>query len=184
MKPLFTIHAGEYLVGLYIEEHYPDLNLWVPSKDTGIDFLVTDAKNRRTVSLQVKFSKDFVPMERLAHLQHHISAIGWWTHHQKKIVESAADLWVFVLPSFMDRQTHFIILTPEELLQRLRSIHRPSADRVQSYLWVTKGGHCWEARGLKKKEHEQIARNEFTHAQRDFSAYLDNWSEMERRLRG
>ncbi len=31
----------------------------IPSKDTGIDLLVTDSKNRSAVSLQVKFSKDF-----------------------------------------------------------------------------------------------------------------------------
>jgi hypothetical protein len=36
MKPIFTIHAGEYLVGSYIEEHYKYFNVWIPSKDTGI----------------------------------------------------------------------------------------------------------------------------------------------------
>src|SRR5690554_1866372 len=45
MQPLFTIHAGEYLVGSHIEQHLRDpngdkVNVWVPSKDTGIDLLV------------------------------------------------------------------------------------------------------------------------------------------------
>ena len=64
MKPLFTVHAGEYLVGSYIEEHYPKWDVWVPSKDTGVDLLVTDTQNARAVSLQVKFSKDFTPTHR------------------------------------------------------------------------------------------------------------------------
>ena len=37
MKTLFTIHAGEYLVGDYIQDFYPRWNVWVPSKDTGIE---------------------------------------------------------------------------------------------------------------------------------------------------
>ncbi|GAG73038.1 unnamed protein product [marine sediment metagenome] len=56
MRPMFTIHAGEYLVGSYIEEKLKDFNVWVPSKDKGVDLLVTDSKNKKTVSLQVKFS--------------------------------------------------------------------------------------------------------------------------------
>jgi hypothetical protein len=41
MKPLFTIHAGEYLVGLHVQKSLK-LNAWIPAKDTGIDLLVTD----------------------------------------------------------------------------------------------------------------------------------------------
>src|SRR6266581_2772997 len=60
MKPIFSIHAGEYLVGTHIEENYKNLNVWLPTKDTGIDLLVTDQTNSKNVSLQVKFSKDFL----------------------------------------------------------------------------------------------------------------------------
>jgi len=55
---MFTIHAGEYLIGSYIEENFKNYNVWVPSKDTGIDLLVTNSKNNKAVSLQVKYSKD------------------------------------------------------------------------------------------------------------------------------
>ncbi len=41
MKPIFTIHAGEFLVGSYIEQNFKNWNLWVPSGDTGIDILVS-----------------------------------------------------------------------------------------------------------------------------------------------
>ena len=55
MKPIFTIHAGEYLVASYIEQKFKRFNVWIPSKDTGIDLLITDSNNKKTVSLQVKF---------------------------------------------------------------------------------------------------------------------------------
>jgi hypothetical protein len=62
MRPIFTVHAGEYLVGTYIEENLPHLNVWIPSRDIGTDLLVTDSTNKRAVSLQVKFSKDFMAL--------------------------------------------------------------------------------------------------------------------------
>ena len=60
MQPLFTVHGGEYLVGSHIEQHLrapngDKVNVWVPSKDTGIDLLVTDKANKKTTSLQVKY---------------------------------------------------------------------------------------------------------------------------------
>lgn len=63
MRPMFTIHAGEYLVGLYVQQRL-GLNAWIPAKDTGIDLLVTDRENLRAVSLQAKYGKDFLPEER------------------------------------------------------------------------------------------------------------------------
>jgi hypothetical protein len=60
MKPIFSVYAGEYLTRPHIEETFPHVNLWLPAKDTGIDLLVSDSANRHTVSLQVKFSKDFL----------------------------------------------------------------------------------------------------------------------------
>jgi hypothetical protein len=36
MKPLFTIHAGEYLTGYEIEKQFgKKFNDWVPNKDEG-----------------------------------------------------------------------------------------------------------------------------------------------------
>ncbi|SRR5579872_284469 len=60
MKPILSVHAGEYLTGSCIERKFRHVNLWVPAKDTGIDLLVSNRANRKTVSLQVKFSKDFL----------------------------------------------------------------------------------------------------------------------------
>ncbi len=46
MRPLFTIHAGEYLVGSEIEQHFKKekLNVWIPSRGADIDLLVSDPK--------------------------------------------------------------------------------------------------------------------------------------------
>ena len=183
MKPLFTVHAGEYLVGSYIEEHYPKWNVWVPSKDTGVDLLVTDTQNARAVSLQVKFSKDFAPTHRAILLQSKLMAAGWWTHLAKKIKGSKADFWVFVLPSFTEHHTSFIIIPPAELLQRFRAIHGKAEKRLHSYLWVTKSGRCWESRGLNNANQEMIAFDRFNNTIRDFTHFLDGWVEVEKKLK-
>src|SRR3990172_306839 len=109
MKALFTIHGGEYLVGSYIEQRFRKVNVWVPSKDTGIDLLVSDRRNRRTVSLQVKFSKDFLVTHGGPLFQKHLRACGWWTINRDKLQRSPADLWVFVLLGFASRTTDFLI---------------------------------------------------------------------------
>ena len=184
MKPLFTVHAGEYLVGSHIEAEYPKWNVWIPSKDTGIDLLVTNGRGTKSVSLQVKFSKDFNPTHRPILLQSKLMAAGWWTYQEKKIKDSRADFWVFVLPSFTERETSFIIVPPHELLRRLRTIHGRSGKRIHSYLWITRTGRCWEARGLNKQDEEMIAFDRFTDGERNFTAYLNGWSRVERLLRG
>jgi hypothetical protein len=184
MRPLFTVHAGEYLVGSFIEEHYPRWKVWIPSKDTGIDLLITDARNAKAVSLQVKFSKDFNPTHRTILLQSKLTAAGWWTHQETKIKDSKADFWVFVLSSFTEHQTHFIIIQPTELLRRFRAIRSNAEKRIHSYLWVTKSQRCWEARGLNNADQEMIAFERFSDSARDFTQYLDAWAEVGKKLKG
>lgn len=181
MRPLFTIHAGEYLVGSEIEERFPKFNVWIPAKDTGIDLLVTNARATRALSFQVKFSKDFNPTHRTPLLQSKLAAAGWWTHREKKIKVSTADFWVFVLPSFTERKTYFIIIPPAELLRRLRDIHG-AQERLHSYLWVTKSGRCWEARGLNNADQELLAFDRFQHPYRDFTQFVNSWAGVEKLL--
>ena len=77
MKPLFTIHAGEFVVGDFVERHFPRVNVWVPTRDTGIDLLVTDSRSDRKVSIQVKFSRDFLATHMPAVFQKPLRACGW-----------------------------------------------------------------------------------------------------------
>jgi hypothetical protein len=183
MKPLFTVHAGEYLVGSHVEKHCKRWNVWVPSKDTGIDLLVTNPKNTKSVSLQIKFSKDFT-QGYPPFLQTKLVATGWWSLQEKKVKASKADLWVFVLPSFIEKSISFIIIPPAELLRRFRAILRKPEKRLDCYLWVMRSGRCWETRGLKVADQEMIAFDRFKDANRDFTRFLNSngWDEIERRL--
>jgi len=183
MKSLFTVHVGEYLVGAYIERTFRHWKVWLPSKDTGVDLLVTDTRNRKAVSLQVKFSKDFNPTDRSVLLQSRLLAAGWWSHDARKIQKSNADFWVFVLPSFIEKETSFIILPPVELLRRFKAIQGGAKNRVDSYLRVTKTKRCWEARGLPNADQELIALDRFTDENRDFTVFLNAWKQIEALLK-
>lgn len=174
MRPLFTIHAGELLVGKYIEGHFRNTNVWVPSKDTGIDLLVTDKKNAISVSLQVKFSRDFLVTDLSAEFQKPLRACGWWSFNQEKLKASPADYWVLLLIGFAHRTNDYIIIPPKELLRRLEEL-RSGEKKLQTYLWITKSGQCWETRGLRHAEKSLVAEGSFTRPLRDFTAFLNNW---------
>jgi len=179
MKPLFTIHAGEYLVGSEIERRFRHVNLWVPSRDTGVDLLVSDRRNRRTVSLQVKFSKDFLVTHMGTVFQKNLRACGWWTIDQAKLRKSPADFWVFALHGFSKRTIDFVVVPPRELWRRLRAIHGPQK-MIQSYLWVTENGQCWEARGLLRNDQVRIVDGLYRSRNREFTTWLNSWDPVAR----
>ena len=181
MKPIFSIHAGEYLVGSFIEETYKDYNVWIPSKDTGVDFLVTNKDNSLTASIQVKFSKDFLITHGRKEHQDKLVSCGWWTLNREKIETSPADLWVMVIHTFNDKNMQYVVIDPKELHSRMSKIH-PTAKSLQTYLWVTSSKRCWETRGLKKTDQNLIANDEYTNNVRDFSSFLNNWSPLENKL--
>lgn len=170
MKPLFTIHAGEFVVGDYVEGKFSGVNLWVPTRDTGIDLLVTDSRNQKTVSLQVKFSRDYSAKHIF---EKRLRACSWWALNRQKLVDSKADYWVFVLMGC--RSMDFVVIKPSELLARLDNIHG-KAKTIQSYLWVTEEKRCWEARGLNRSDESAIAEGQYTNEVRDFSRYLNDWT--------
>jgi hypothetical protein len=179
MKPLFTIHGGEYLAGSYVEAHFRSVNVWVPSRDTGVDLLVSDRHNRRSLSLQVKFSKDFLVTHMGPEFKRDLRASGWWTIKRDKLRKSPADFWVFVLLGFARRTTDFVILPPKELLERLESIHG-SPKTIQSYLSVTESDRCWETRGVRHEDRLRIANGNYHESNRDFSKWLNNWDPVAR----
>jgi hypothetical protein len=187
MKSQFTIHFGEYLVGAHIEKTYTKKkwSVWLPAKDTGIDLLVSNSGNRKTVSLQVKFSKDFHPTHGTPIQKALLLASGWWTLDPKKIEKSVADFWVFVLPSFTDKKkpNSFIILPPAKLLTRLKAIPGiVSPKPFHSYFDITQKKRCWQARGLSGADRDAIAQGEYEDESRDFSEFLNAWKPIEDRL--
>ena len=175
MKPLFTIHAGEYLVGSYIEKNFKQLNVWIPSLDTGVDLLVSDRLNRRTVSIQVKFGKDFLPTHMGTEFQEPLRVCSWFTINRDKLRASQADFWVFVLNGFKRHTPDFVVVSTGEFQRRLRLIHGFKKKMIQSYLWVTEDDRCWEARFLEgaiAKQH-QITAGDYDSPIRDFTKFLN-----------
>jgi hypothetical protein len=182
MKPLFTIHAGEFLVDCEIERKFRRVNVWIPAKDSGIDLLISNHDNTKTVSLQVKFSRDYLVtnMKDITDIfVKNLRACGWWTPTRQQIEKSNAQYWVFVLIGFANRSTDFIIIRPDDLLKRLDVIHGAAMKKFQSYLWVTQKHRCYETRGLNRSQQRSIAENKFEDADRDFTAYLNNWEPIE-----
>ncbi len=193
MKPIFTIHAGEYLVASHLESEkkFKGLQIWLPSNDTGIDLLVTNPKSNSknlisAVSLQVKFSKDFLGNKgsgknASSSINSKIKSGGWWTFKYDKIEKSQADLWVLVLYRFSHRDYDFVIIEPNKLLERYRKLGNTSGT-IQSYVWVTENKQCWETRGLGKVEQEAIATGVFKDPVRDLSPFLNNWQPLEKKI--
>ncbi|PKL38658.1 MAG: hypothetical protein CVV41_22360 [Candidatus Riflebacteria bacterium HGW-Riflebacteria-1] len=189
MQPIFTIHAGEYLVGSHIEQNLRDdsgnkFQVWIPSKDKGIDLLLTNHDNSKTASLQVKFSKDFLVTHGRPEYQEKLVSCGWWTLNPKKIEESIADFWVFVLHTFNQRNMQFVVISPNELKRRLNLIHS-DIKSLQTYLWITKDHECWETRGLKKEDTDLILQKSYSgpdKENRDFSDFLNNWNAVTKKL--
>lgn len=178
MKSLFTIHAGEFVAGEHIEGKFRNVNVWLPSRDTGTDLLVTDAKNKTSVSLQVKFSRDFLTTKMSTVYQKPLRACGWWSLNREKIANSKADYWVFVLVGFERRSADFVIIRPADLLARLDKIHG-KCKVIQTYIWVTEKDRCWETRGLKSQFQLEVAQGKYSNSERDLSAYLNNWEPIQ-----
>jgi len=187
MKPIFSVHAGEYLTGSHIAEKFRYVNVWLPAKDTGIDLLVSNRANRQTVSLQMKFSKDFLVahIQRQApEFQHKLRACGWWTLNSQKVRRSPADYWVFVLQGFANKSIDYVVVPPRELLRRLHGTHHGQPQTWQVYLWVTKTDRGWATRDLSKDDRLLIAADSYSNASRDFSKYLNAWGPVARLNKG
>lgn len=175
MKPLFTIHAGEFLVASYIEQQFRDYLVWLPSRDSGVDLLVTDRDCKAAVSIQVKFSRDFLATHMSDTLRPGLKACGWFTLKRQKIAQSTAKLWIFVLYPFQQKDVDFLIIPPSAVLDLLTSVHGQRS-AFQSYIWVTKDKRCWETRGLNREDQLLVAQGSYQNPARDLSRFLNNWS--------
>jgi hypothetical protein len=174
MRPLFTIHAGEFLVGEHIERHFKNLTVWVPTKDTGVDLLVTNKKNSKVISFQVKFSRDYLTTHMTEEMQKPMRVCGWFTFERSKLQKSAAHFWVLALLGSKGQTRDFVVIRPRDLLSRLGRIHSKT-NRYQVYIWVTEKGRCWIARGLTRIEELQISFGRYVNPVRNLSSNLNEW---------
>lgn len=180
MKPLFTIHEGEFLVGDYILRHFGDkYDVWVPAKDTGVDLLVTRKdRSRRSAALQVKFSRSFEIPEKIAD---HVVATSWFQPDPRKVRDSTADLWVFVILT-LRHEAHFVVIPTAELRERL-----PGApgSRWSLYLWVYGDRTtCYDVRGLRAAEQRDTIEGGVRDPKRDYSKWLGAWDLLDRTTKG
>jgi hypothetical protein len=182
MRSLFTIHAGEYLVGQYIEDNYKKLNVWIPSKDTGIDFLVTNKSNTKSISFQVKLSKDYSSSQRKNEIEQEITVGGWLTLRHDKIEQSNADYWVIaILPNERYMKPIYIVITPKELLMKLKAVQENGESKIYHfYPWIKKGkGDRFEfainGRGLSESEKVIFKSSPRSLIDRDLTDFLGNW---------
>ena len=178
MKPLFTIHGGEYLFGNEIETRFPELSIWIPSKDDGIDFLLTNSENKKPLSIQVKYSKDFNWLHGNILLKPHVKSIGWYSLNREKIKNSKADYWVFVNYDGFQRSVDYLFIKPSELIEKFIALERLS-ERVECYILVTNDGKCYETRGIKKRDIENILTGTLDNTDRDLKLHLERWDIIE-----
>lgn len=178
MKPLFTIHAGEYVFGEYIEKNFPTIRLWIPAKDTGIDFLVTNKSGKNTVSVQVKMSKDYRPAFAESAFEKNLVAGGWFVFSHSALEDSPADIWSIILISHERKsKPTFINIPPKELLARLIDIHGVRKS-YHIYPWLFGNANdrqCIEGRGMKKMDKDAFANNQFDLGSRDITQFHENW---------
>jgi hypothetical protein len=178
MRPLFTIHAGEYVAGSFIEKTFRNCRVWIPSRDTGIDLLVTNAACSRSLKLQVKFSKDFAPTDASREYQNKLLACSWFKIPTDALRRSEADYWVLVLHSFKEGRPRFLVIKPSELLKRASKYHG-RRNRYDFYFWINSSNRCWDAREFGAEDRRKIAHNCLVNAERNYSRFLDNWKPLE-----
>ena len=174
MKPLFTIHEGEFLVGEYISRKLKDrYDVYVPVKDRGIDLLVAHRRKRLPpLGIQVKFSRGFndrhkTPDEFLTR--------GWYTLNPQKVRESPADLWVFAILT-LRHEAYYVVIPHRELRKR---VPRRSPGPWHVYITVYKEDRCYDTRGLKNTQVRRILDHGCNWPHRDYSDYLNEWNQLE-----
>lgn len=170
MKPLFTVHEGEFLVGDYIGRNIgKKYEVWVPTKDEGVDLLVTRRKGKqKPVRVQVKFSRGFggryIPPEKLL-------ARGWFTLKPPKVRDSRADLWVFVILT-LRHEAHYVLVPTSELRKRMP---KKPGKIWHLYPTVIRPKRCYDFRNLNKDESQLCVLHGPKDKKRDYSRFLENW---------
>jgi hypothetical protein len=184
MNPVLTVEASEYLVACHLEKlrgpARGKLDIWIPSKDNGVDLLVTHGKEKRgSCAIQVKGSRDYLLTDE-KDLPGTVRACGWWNLPAAKLKQSKADYWVFVLLSLPVLKNesfgkNFVIIKPGDILGKLMATHG-KRDVYQVYLWITHDNRCIETRGLGKREKIELVNfPSKTPKARDYSQFLENW---------
>ena len=189
MKQFYSIHDGEFLVGLCINEAIKECDLWIPVKDRGVDILLTNKDNyNKNVSLQVKSSTDHLPTHSPEEIKFYHSC-GFWNFGQADIEKSIkdpknnkkpADFWVIAIYSFFGKKTDCIVIKPTDLYKRFSKFKKAE----KTYFWITNDGKCFETRGLNKSQQKLLMEKKYNSIDpaRNFTDYLNNWEPVKKEL--
>jgi len=189
MKQSYAINDGEFLVGICLSDEIKNCDLWIPAKDRGVDFLLTNKDDyKRNVSLQVKYSTDHLPTHSPEEIKFYHSC-GFWNFGQADIEKSIndpknnkkpADFWVIAIHSFFGRKTDCIVITPDDLYKRFSKFKKIE----KTYFWITKDGKCFETRGLNKQQLNLLLEGKYNSIDpaRNFTKYLNNWEPVKKIL--
>lgn len=188
MRPIFTIHAGEFLFGEALKKEAPLCELWLPIKDTGIDFLVTGDHLEKPIGVQVKMSRDYSPPVARTDFERQQSCGGWLTINLGKLAASQASIWsIVVVSNERKRKPHFINVPKNVLYEKVSAAVSGEASKSKSVHFYPsvlrskprgKGDSiCINTRGMTKSEKNNVA-NDWSNieAKRDLSPFFDNWS--------
>jgi len=176
MRPIFTIHGGEYLFANEFEKRYPSLKLWIPAKDVGIDFLITNESNSKALSVQVKYSRDYNILQIDSNIRSNLKSLGWFHLNRDKLKTSKADYWVLLNYEGKTKTTDFFFIKPKNLLKRYNNLGR-NGKIIDSYLWVLgKTKHAYETRGLRSNAQTMILSGRNNNRNRNFTIFLDRWN--------
>jgi len=178
MRPIFTIHAGEYVFGEAFQKRFPKADLWVPAKDKGTDFLITEPSLSEPISVQVKMSKDYSKTQAIDSFEKSRKAGGWFTFSHDKIANSPAQIWTIVLISTArTAKPVFINIRPEVLLGNLCKVHGKQKS-YNVYPWLMEINSkivCVEGRSLKEPERNNLADGGPIPDGRDWTQHYENW---------
>ena len=172
--------ASQYLVGTHLELVFRGCRVWVPSKDSGIDLLLTNASCSRTVPLQVKYSRDYVDSSPADLAFAGITRSSFISVQRRKLKTSPARYWIIVLHSFVSKSPRFLIVTPRELLKRIEA-HHGHQDTYRLYFCVIGETKCWELRCPVAEKRKALASGSIAPS-RDFSGFLDDWSRIRQNI--
>ncbi len=183
MRPVFTIHGGEYIFANEFGKRYPELDLWIPLDDDGIDFLITSKENRKTLSIQVKFSRDFNLLQINPNIRTNLKSLGWFHLNRAKLQNSKADFWVLLTYEGVSKTTDFFFIKPKTLLQRFSKLNR-NGTYIDSYLWVmAHTNKAFETRGLNSALQSTLISGNYHNRNRDFTIFLDRWDVIKKRFK-
>jgi len=189
MKQFYSIHEGEFLAGLCINEKIKECDLWIPVKDRGVDILLTNKNNyNKNVSLQVKSSTDYLPSHSPEEIKFYHSC-GFWNFGPNTVKKSidntkkqtkSADFWVIAIYSFFGKKTDCIVIKPTDLYKQFSKFKKTE----KTYFWITNGGKCFETRGLKKSQQKLLMEGKINtiEPERNFTKYLNNWEPVKKQL--